>query len=310
MSTQPAQADNAFQDALLRGFAESGAGLCLCDAEDRIRFVNARFREAFIPQFDGQPKDFIGTVLTAVQAGTGVKLSSADPEEFACRNHRERRDLIGSRSFSTDMVDGGWWSVTHTKLSNGWILIVAQDITGLKREEARLRDAHHLALTEANTDYLTGIPNRRHGLREAQALWRATQAEGEGFAVALLDIDHFKTINDVYGHETGDQALRHLASFVMAALATHDQISRLGGDEFLILRPGSDAHTLESFLADIVAIIPPLDVLIGAEQLRLSFSIGIAEARRGETWPELMHRADMALYTAKAGGRGRTARAA
>ncbi len=309
MPIRPAERDDAVTDALLRGAAESAAALCLCDADDRIRYANPRFRRAFFPQFDEVPTDFMDAIVAALRAGEGLKLESSGPDDFARRSRGERLDLVGSRSFSADMADGSWWSVTDTKLSNGWMLIVAQEITGLKDEEARLRDAHHSALMEANTDYLTGVSNRRHGLRQAESLWRAARAGGHDLAAALLDVDHFKAINDVYGHEAGDRALRHLAAAVMAAIEIDDRFSRIGGDEFLLLRPRVGARTLEAALAGLVARLPAVDLVGGAEPLRLSISVGVAEARAGESWPELMHRADMALYDAKAGGRNRIARA-
>ena len=101
--------------------------------------------------------------------------------------------------------------MTDTRPSNGWIVSVAQDITGLRREGVKLRDAHDSALVEAQTDCLTGAPNRRYGLRRAEAFWRAAQTAPHILSIALLDVDRFEAINDVFGHETGDRALVHLS---------------------------------------------------------------------------------------------------
>ena len=298
-------AADATVEALRLGFAESLSGFCLCDAGDLIRYANERFRAAFLPSFDGQPTDFTALIMAGSKAGQGLRILA--PEVFARDNRRRRLDLVGSRTFSTDTMDGGWWSVTDTKLSNGWMLSVTQDITSLKNEEAKLRDAHHSALHEAQTDYLTGAPNRRYGLRRAEALWRAEQDAGHPLSIALLDVDHFKAINDIHGHEAGDRALVHLSSSVMRMMEPHDIFSRLGGDEFLVVRPRARGFALDGALAAIFAAIPPVSLGSGAVPLRLSLSAGVAEARPDDTWAGLMHRADMALYDAKAGGRNRNA---
>jgi diguanylate cyclase len=292
-------------EAMRLGFAESLSGLCLCDPADRIRYANARFRSIFLPTYDGRPTDFMTAIMAGSKTGQGLRIVSATPEDFACESRRRRRALEGSRSFSTDTLDGGWWSVTETRLSNGWILTVSQDIAGLKHEEAKLRDAHDTALAEARTDYLTGAPNRRHGLRRAEALWRATRAAGDPLSIALIDVDHFKAINDIYGHEAGDRALVHLSTCVMRMIGPDDIFSRLGGDEFLILRPRSAGVALHAALSAIVSAMPPVALGDGADCMTLSLSVGVAEARPDDTWAGLMHRADVALYEAKAGGRNR-----
>ncbi len=293
-------------DAVLVALAESAA-LCLCDRDDVIRHATPAFRAAFFPQFDGSPTEFTAAVAAAMAAGTSLRPTSTSPEEIVRAVRRGRRALVGSRSFACDIVGGTWWAVTETRLSNGWILVVAQDITALKRAEAQLRDAHDSALAEARTDDLTGAPNRRHGLRRAEAAFKALRAEGSGLSLALLDVDHFKSINDVYGHEAGDRALVHFARHMMAAVGPEDQFSRLGGDEFLLVRPRTGAARLDAALAGILAALPPVDIDGSAERLRLSISVGVAQSRPDESWPALMHRADMALYRAKAGGRDRIA---
>ena len=244
-------------------------------------------------------------IVAAMQAGTGLQIASASPDAFAARSRRRRQGLIGSHSFSADMMDGSWWSVTDTKLSNGWILIVAQDISALKHEEARLRDAHDTALAEAQTDFLTGVPNRRYGLRRADQLWKAARGARMPLSIALFDIDHFKAINDLYGHEVGDRSLAHFAKAMMAAIAPEDAFSRLGGDEFLLIRTRSDGLALSASLTATIAGLSPLELQGSPERLPLSISVGVAEARDDDTWAGLMHRADMALYAAKAGGRCR-----
>ncbi len=255
MEIDPSESESSEEDVartILQGFAESRLALCLCDTADLIRFANPSFRAAFFPAYDGRPADFMTTILAAIEADTGIRLVSASPEEFATAIRRRRHALFGSQSFAVDTLDGSWWSVTDTKLSNDWLLIVAQDISALKTEEARLRDAHEMALAEAQTDFLTSVPNRRHGLRQAEALWNAAVLTRVPLSLALLDIDHFKAINDTHGHDAGDRALVHFGRHMTQALAPGNQLSRLGGDEFMLVstqaaaggwRPASDSSS-------------------------------------------------------------------
>ncbi len=289
--------------AIVSGIHRSTAAHCLCDEADLIRYANPAFRAAFFPVFDGRPADFMTTIVSAMKAGIGIRIDSASPEEFAAANRLRRQNLVGSHGFSAELLNGRWWTITDTRLPSGWILIVAQDISALKHEEARLRNAHETALAEAQTDFLTGIPNRRHGLRRAEALWEA--ARGRGVALALLDIDHFKAINDAHGHDAGDRALIHFSRHMMQVIAPEDQFSRLGGDEFMLVSAQGGRGRLETALNLILASMPNV-LLPGQEDgVRLSISVGVARSRRGETWPGLKYRADMLLYEAKSVGRNR-----
>ncbi len=289
--------------ALVTGLQESTVGLCLADERDCVRYANPAYRTSFFPQHDGTPRDFVSEIIVAIQARTGIKLDSAHPDDFTESVRARRRDQIGSRSFTVDTWNGRWWWVTDTKLANGWMMAVAQEISGLKQEEFRLRDAHASAVEEAQTDDLTGAPNRRHGLRQGQALFGLAQASSSDLSIALMDVDHFKAINDVHGHETGDRALVHFARWMMGAVRPGGHFSRLGGDEFLLVLPDVTPSLFEARLSALLDALPPLDLARAGQRLRLSISVGIAGMSRHDSWSGLMRRADTALYDAKAGGR-------
>ncbi len=293
--------------ALVSGLEDSTVGVCLADEKDLIRYVNEAYRASFLPHYDGTPKDFTTEMVVAINAGTGIKLDSTNPENFIKIVTARRREQTGSRSFTVDMRNGRWWWVTDTKLTNGWMLAVAQEISGLKQEEFRLRDAHASAVEEAQTDDLTGAPNRRHGLRQGEALFGLARASERALSIALMDVDHFKAINDVHGHETGDRALVHFARWMLGAVQPDGYFSRLGGDEFLLVLPDATPSIFEARLAAVLDAMPPLEVAGSDQRLRLSISVGIAGLSRHDSWSGLMHRADTALYDAKAGGRDRIA---
>ncbi len=164
------------------------------------------------------------------------------------------------------------------------------------RNSRRLR---RLALT----DELTGVPNRRSVL---SMLPVALQARDQAVGVALLDIDHFKRINDGFGHAAGDRVLKLVAERLTSMLQPPEFLGRIGGEEFLVVIPSTDlrlaaarAETLRAHIGatDIAAILPELG--------SVTVSIGVAISRPGDSVSSILQRADSALYRAKASGRNR-----
>ena len=167
-------------------------------------------------------------------------------------------------------------------------------------EEARLRaeDAAAQATIMAETDQLTGIANRR---RTSFALEQAVQASrdsGRPVAIAMFDIDHFKRINDIYGHQTGDEVLKRIAADAGGELRGADTLGRFGGEEFVIVLPDATAN-----VAMMVAERVRVAIEAGGDNPRVTISIGVAELATGETCHTLLGRADQALYVAKREGR-------
>ena len=156
----------------------------------------------------------------------------------------------------------------------------------------------------ANTDPLTGLPNRR----AARVRMRAALAEAAGtaapFTIALIDLDYFKSINDRFGHATGDTVLVQFAVVARGLLRSTDLVARVGGEEFLVLMPGCG-------LADASRTIEALrDRMLGLSltpepSFRCTFSAGLA-AFEGQSLEQLLNAADKALYRAKENGRDRT----
>ncbi|MBD9367767.1 diguanylate cyclase [Xanthomonas sp. XNM01] len=157
----------------------------------------------------------------------------------------------------------------------------------------------------ATRDFLTGLPNRRHFLEQAERLVPQLLDGNDHVAVAMLDIDHFKRINDSWGHETGDHALRAVAAQVSVQARADDQIGRFGGEEFCLLVPGLDATELHVYFEQLRRRIEELQVPIRGEALRMTASIGVCAAMPGDSLHHLLTEADRNLYLAKAGGRNR-----
>lgn len=183
-------------------------------------------------------------------------------------------------------------------------LRVAQRTGELEALNARLRENERQLQALAHTDTLTGLANRLlFDARLEQSLQQARRNRGQ-LALLLIDLDHFKPINDTYGHAIGDEVLRDAASRFRAAVREVDTVARLGGDEFAIvltgIGSGADAERLAEKL--LVTVSEPMRVL--NLPLEISASIGIAWFSGGDLTPsELMRRADQAMYAAKDSGR-------
>ena len=156
-------------------------------------------------------------------------------------------------------------------------------------------------------DPLTGLLNRR-ALMELikQEVQRAARG-GQAFVVAMLDVDHFKAVNDRYGHEVGDRALVELAGAMRHSVREYDLCGRWGGEEFLVLLPATPPETAQGVMDRLVGAVRALAIDVGADVLRLTVSIGMAYHQLGETFSETLSRADQALYLAKQDGRDRVA---
>jgi len=157
----------------------------------------------------------------------------------------------------------------------------------------------------ATRDFLTGLPNRRHFLDQAERLVPRMRDVRQPLAMVMLDLDHFKHVNDTWGHETGDRALRAVASAISAHARPQDHIARFGGEEFCMLLPGLEGQALHDHLEDLRLRVEDLRLPVEHGELRLSVSIGACNARIGDTLHSLLAEADRRLYLAKAGGRNR-----
>jgi diguanylate cyclase (GGDEF)-like protein/PAS domain S-box-containing protein len=190
-------------------------------------------------------------------------------------------------------------------------LVIMRDITERKEEELRLA---RLALT----DGLTGLLNRRAFDEILDREWRRTLREGSQTSLLLLDVDHFKGFNDMYGHQMGDDCLRAVAFAVSSACSRPtDVVARYGGEEIGVILPGLDGAGAATVAERIRAAVESLNIVHdgnGEGSMRVTASIGVATAlsRHGGSlrMPEsLLIAADAALYRAKHGGRNRVATA-
>jgi diguanylate cyclase (GGDEF)-like protein len=154
-------------------------------------------------------------------------------------------------------------------------------------------------------DPLTGVANRRgFDAGVAQMLARARR-DGSSTALLLLDLDHFKAVNDTWGHQVGDHVLQAVARAVEQQLRRGDVVARLGGEEFAVALAGSGADQAAMLAEAMRRAVAALDIRRGEASIGLTVSIGVAALRAADSLDALFSRADAALYRAKTAGRNR-----
>jgi diguanylate cyclase (GGDEF)-like protein len=172
------------------------------------------------------------------------------------------------------------------------------------RQARELQEAVDTVRQMATTDMLTGALNRRMMTELAEAELKLTERTGAPLCVALIDIDHFKRVNDVHGHHAGDAVLRSLSQHAQSDIRQVDKFSRWGGEEFLVMLPSITAadalNAMERLRQSVEALTIP-----GHATLKVTFSAGIAQWQLGETLEQLVERADQALNEANRQGRNR-----
>ncbi len=188
--------------------------------------------------------------------------------------------------------------------------LLARVCTQLRRKHYtdQLRHSLQLSLEMAVTDQLTGLYNRRYMSRHLSTLVGNAGATGKPVSFLILDIDYFKTVNDTYGHDIGDQVLREFATRISANIRGVDLACRFGGEEFVVVMPDTDlsfaymvAERLRQSVAD-----TPFQIGVAPGRLAVTISIGVTTSEgSGDTADALLRRADQALYRAKREGRNR-----
>lgn len=187
-----------------------------------------------------------------------------------------------------------------------------QDELAFDREQM-LRFSKELAASNerlqrlALTDALTELPNRRFAMERIEQEWALTKRGGRTLSCMMVDIDHFKSINDKFGHQAGDEALKAVASILRQSARTQDVVCRYGGEEFLIICPDADLDAAYQGAERLRLNVAALSLKNQGINIKLTISIGVAEKKDSTTSIDnLLNHADECLYAAKDGGRNRT----
>jgi len=272
----------------------------LFDPEDRLAMCNLRYAERYSELY--RPGDIVGKTFEEL-VRLSVELGEIIPPEFGAdidawvAKRVERHREAHGEAFVYRIPDGRWIQTSERRTREGGIVGVRTDVTALKRAEEQAR---HLA----NHDPLTGLPNRRLLIDRLDRYFSQARRGKSLVAVLLVDLDHFKLINDRHGHGAGDDALREIAVRLSAAVREVDTVARHGGDEFVVVlpelsRPEDAQRVAEKITADISR---PLEVR--GERFQVSASIGISLFPRDASDAEsLIRLADAAMYRMKQDGR-------
>ena len=176
----------------------------------------------------------------------------------------------------------------------------------LRRTNAEVSISNRALKTMAMEDQLTGLPNRRAGLEALDKAWSKSKRDGDSLLVMIMDIDHFKAVNDTYGHEAGDDVLRHTADAMKAAVRDYDEICRFGGEEFLVVCPGAGIEVAAQVGNRIRQAVEKNHVETDEFSGGVTISIGAAVLEDSVESPkDLVKLADEALYAAKEAGRNK-----
>jgi diguanylate cyclase (GGDEF)-like protein len=199
--------------------------------------------------------------------------------------------LLDGDDYTTSMIAAAAIPLLVAPPAYGWIALLTARLERVNGRLGRL----------AHSDSLTGLPNRRAGLAALEDRLRRK----EPVTLVMIDIDHFKAINDRFGHGAGDLGLQHVAAILARGLPGGALVARVGGEEFLLLLAGTDGTAARRQAERLRAQIADIPLITAAGPYRMTASFGIAAARPGEEPRSLLSRADQALYQAKRAGRNR-----
>lgn len=273
-------------------------------SEDDLQKIYTRFLS---PNRLGDRVDEVGTrvaeevqdLVDAIRISTDATSDFGQTLDTALGRLRQLMNGEGLRDIATAMVKATHAAIAANRNLENQLLESNRQIRTLKENLEAIR-------YESLTDELTTLSNRRHfDLAVDRAIDLAGRT-GEGFALLLTDIDHFKSFNDRFGHQTGDQVLRLVALAVKQSIKGQDIACRYGGEEFAIILPDASTSDALQVAEDIRKAVMGKELVkrsTGENLGRLTLSIGVSLYESGDTSQELIGRADAALYAAKHSGR-------
>ena len=290
---------SSFREAALAGQFDTALnnmphGLCMFAANGRLAVMNHRFSEMMNLSDDLVHRGASAADIVAACVSAGTITAASGRIILSEIENSQARDIITTDPDAARAQSLSW---TFQPMAGGGAVVLLEDITERRNAEARIT---HLA----RYDELTALPNRVNFRDEIERLLRVPHDAEQLSALLFIDLDQFKQVNDTLGHPCGDQLLCAVADRLRGMLRPEDFVARFGGDEFVVfqqnIRSTEDAAHLARRIVDHLSERYKIDnhlVEIGA-------SVGIAMTSRGVSADTLLKNADMALYRAKADGRG------
>jgi diguanylate cyclase (GGDEF)-like protein len=293
-------ADMAEELAALRAIVEVlNVGIVVLDKDGRVTFMNRAFR-----YFWRVPADMVRSNLTFVELmrnGRGMKayaIGHERVEEYLLK----KMDLIRSgedRPLQIRLGNGAVIQFRCKRLSNGGHLLSYGNVSELAREADALERL-------ACLDGLTGSNNRRNFMKLADMEWSRFKRYGQPLALLMIDIDFFKSVNDRYGHDAGDEVIKTIAELLQKHKRTSDIVGRMGGEEFALLLSEASLDCAVAAGERFRRLVAERPICVGDDHIQVTISVG-AGASHAETTGigQMLKEADKALYEAKRSGRNR-----
>jgi diguanylate cyclase (GGDEF)-like protein len=272
-------------------------------SEDRLTAANAAFQQKFFADPEHRPtwREFMKQNFDLAR---GPRIETNNIEEWLT-SASSQRGTMPFRAFEAEWHDGTWMWVTESVQVDGTLLLIATDVTSLSPDTRAIRNERDAARRASWTDDLTGLANRRYVIN--QLLLRLEEVkvrpDQPSHAIALLDIDHFKTINDQYGHETGDAILIAFSRLVVDNLRVNDLFGRIGGEEFLMMMPNMPLNAAKARVEHVLKLVGGSIPIPQLPECRYTFSAGLTTMSPDDDIDSLLRRVDELLYRAKRAGR-------
>lgn len=293
---------------LLMQYADlSDNGIALLDAENRFLYYNQTMAQMF--GFAGRSmvcKTHQELMTWMYTHQRGVYITNWPTLEDWLGYVQGKLRSSPFRSFEIDLVDGRWILMTEQICPGGELVMFCSDMSHQKENELALRKAHDDIERLALTDDLTDVPNRRNFMQQLEQELSKTTRNQRPLCLAMLDLDHFKRVNDGFGHASGDAVLQHFAHFLRQHIRLGDVVGRLGGEEFAVMLPDTQVKDALHVLNRVVELLRLERLDYVAPDFSYAFSGGLVQ-RCNQTInaSALLALADKALYQAKARGRDR-----
>jgi diguanylate cyclase (GGDEF)-like protein len=277
-------------------------GIVVLDRERRVQFINRAFR-----RYWRVPDDWPESRASFIKLMYHCRSASA----YAVAHDRlgdyvlKQMSLIRSgedRPLKIRLASGEVIQFRCKALPDGGRLLTYGNVSDLIRETEALERL-------ASIDGMTGLNNRRHFLELAESEWARFKRYGRPLALLMMDIDHFKSVNDSYGHDIGDEVIRAVADTLQKQKRVSDIAGRLGGEEFALLLPEATLDSAVTAAERLRGLVEAQVIAVGGQHIAVTISVG-ASAVQAETLgiEELIKQADVALYEAKRSGRNRACR--
>lgn len=285
--------------ALRAALDEVEEGVVLLDHDMRTHFMNRAIREigSHRERAPGE-RPFFAELLKEVRDSRAYAIPADQVDAYVA----QRVEYVRSGNpnpVDLRMADGRILRFKCNVLPDGGRMLIYANVTDLVRNAEQLEKL-------ATTDGMTGLHNRRHFMKLAEAEWGRFQRHGRPLSLLMLDVDYFKSINDRFGHYVGDQVVAQIAALCREGRRVSDVVARIGGEEFALLLPETTAQAAYAVAERLRRDVELSPLLSNSNGLAVTVSIGVAEAGPDMSGIiGLMKDADRALYEAKGAGRNR-----